>query len=306
MRIKMKQKSNTVFFVLGMVFITFFSCKGTDNSKETILTGTTSILVDETFLPIIEDQVAVFQSQYNAKIQLISKSEKEGVLSFIKNKSGAIILSRKLNKEENTIFKNKKIIPKETPFAIDAIALIKNNKCNDSLIDVADILSFIKGNRTKIRGLVFDNPNSSTVRYFSELSGIKSLSEDGVFSFKTNEEVIKYVSQNEGMVGVLGINWLFQPNISIKKYLENITILSVKDKTTSGYVYPSQENIANRKYPLARVLYIINCQGYDGLGMGFSSFIAGETGQRIILKSGLAPMREPNRNIRIRNKIENN
>jgi phosphate transport system substrate-binding protein len=302
----MKQKSNTVFFVLGMVFITFFSCKGTDNSKETILTGTTSILVDETFLPIIEDQVAVFQSQYNAKIQLISKSEKEGVLSFIKNKSGAIILSRKLNKEENTIFKNKKIIPKETPFAIDAIALIKNNKCNDSLIDVADILSFIKGNRTKIRGLVFDNPNSSTVRYFSELSGIKSLSEDGVFSFKTNEEVIKYVSQNEGMVGVLGINWLFQPNISIKKYLENITILSVKDKTTSGYVYPSQENIANRKYPLARVLYIINCQGYDGLGMGFSSFIAGETGQRIILKSGLAPMREPNRNIRIRNKIENN
>jgi phosphate transport system substrate-binding protein len=51
-------------------------------------------------------------------------------------------------------------------------------------------------------------------------------------------------------------------------------------------------------------LYIINCQGYDGLGIGFASFIAGETGQRIILKSGLAPMREPSRNISIRNKIE--
>ncbi len=302
----MKIKFKHILLVSGIVFIAFFSCKGIDNSKETILTGTTSILVDESLLPIIEDQVAVFESQYDAKIKLIAQSEKECIQSFVKNKSGTIILSRKLNKQENAVFKNRKIIPKEAPFAIDAIALIKNKKTNDTLIDLTDVIDFLKGDKTKIKGLVFDNPNSSTVRYFSELSGIKSLPENGVFSFKTNEEVIKYVSQNEGMVGVVGLNWLFQPNSSIKKYLENINILSVKDKATNNYIYPSQENIATRKYPLARVLYIINCQGYDGLGMGFSSFIAGETGQRIILKSGLAPMREPSRNISIRNKIENN
>jgi phosphate transport system substrate-binding protein len=39
--------------------------------------------------------------------------------------------------------------------------------------------------------------------------------------------------------------------------------------------------------------------------MGFASFITGEIGQRIITQSGLAPMREPSRNIRIRNQIEN-
>ena len=77
-------------------------------------------------------------------------------------------------------------------------------------------------------------------------------------------------------------------------------------ENTNGYVYPSQENIATRKYPLARVLYIINCQGFEGLGIGFASFISGEIGQRIILKSGLAPVREPSRNISIRNKIESN
>jgi phosphate transport system substrate-binding protein len=102
------------------------------------------------------------------------------------------------------------------------------------------------------------------------------------------------------------MNWIFQPTEEIKKALENVTVLSVKNNTSNEYVYPSQENLANRKYPLARVLYIINCQGYDGLGIGFASFMAGETGQRIILKSGLAPLREPSRNIRIRNKIENN
>ena len=294
-----------MMFLCRLFFLILYACNGNKN-KETILTGTTSVLVDETLLPIIEDQVAVFENQYNAKVKLIPQSEKEAVLSLTKNKSGIVVLSRKLNKEENTIFKNKKIVPRETPFAIDAIALIKNKKSKDSLVDMADVVDFLKGNRTKIKGLVFDNPNSSTMRYFYEVSGIQSIPENDVFSFKTNDEVIKYVAQNDGMIGVVGLNWLYQPKQEMTKFTDNITVLSVKDSTTNQYVYPSQDNIATRKYPLARVLYIINCQGYDGLGMGFSSFIAGEIGQRIVLKSGLAPLREPSRNIRIRNKIENN
>jgi phosphate transport system substrate-binding protein len=52
-------------------------------------------------------------------------------------------------------------------------------------------------------------------------------------------------------------------------------------------------------------LYVVNCQGYSGLGMGFTSFVGTETGQRIILKSGLLPVRMPSRKIRIRNQINN-
>jgi phosphate transport system substrate-binding protein len=39
--------------------------------------------------------------------------------------------------------------------------------------------------------------------------------------------------------------------------------------------------------------------------MGFASFVAGDIGQRIILKSGLLPVRIPGRRINIRNKINN-
>ncbi len=35
----------------------------------------------------------------------------------------------------------------------------------------------------------------------------------------------------------------------------------------------------------------VNCQGFSGLGMGFASFVAGDIGQRIILKSGLLPIK---------------
>ena len=304
--INFKNKIAAILFGIGLVLVGLYSCKGDSDNKETILTGTTSILVDESILPIIEDQVAVFESQYNATIKLLPQSEKESVQLFVNNKARTIILSRKLNTVEKAIFKNKKITPLETPFAIDAIALIKNKTSKDSIQDISEIVAFLKGNPTKIKGLVFDNANSSTTRYFLELAGLKSMPDTGVFSFKTNEEVIQYVSQNEGMIGVVGVNWIFQPRPSRKKILEKITVLSIKDKNTNGYVYPSQENIATRKYPLARVLYIINCQGFEGLGIGFASFISGEIGQRIILKSSLAPVREPSRNISIRNKIENN
>jgi phosphate transport system substrate-binding protein len=113
------------------------------------------------------------------------------------------------------------------------------------------------------------------------------------------------VSENDGMIGVVGVNWLSQPLPAMQKYVDNVNTLNVKGLTGDGAFTPSQNNIAERKYPLARDLYIINCQGYSGLGMGFASFVAGDIGQRIILKSGLLPIRIPGRNITIRNKSVN-
>ena len=300
----MKYFFKYISILVLVVIALIYSCnkKAKDNQgAETIISGKTAILVDESLLPIVEDQVAVFENQYDAKIKLLPESEKQLVMDFSKDKAKIAILSRELNAKEVAVFKQKKIVPRTTAFAIDALALINNKKSNDTLIDVDELIKFIKGDKSDIKGLVFDNPNSSSVRYLCEIAKVSSLPEKGMYSFNTNEEVVKYVSENEGMIGVVGINWLFQPSLGSKQYIEKVNILSVKSSTTSGFVYPSQENIATRKYPLARVLYIINCQGYEGLGMGFASFIAGEIGQRIVLTSGLAPMREPSHNIRIKN-----
>lgn len=298
-------KKYFAYFFLTIISLTtiVYSCKKKQTGipdTETILEGKTSILVDETLMPIIEDQQTIFESQYNAKISLIPESESESILSLVNDKAKVIVLSRKLNAEEDKIFKQKKIVPRTTQFAIDAVVFIKNKESNDTLVALNDVIAFVKGKQNGIKGLVFDNPNSSTARYIRELAGVSSLPEKNIYSFKTNDDVIKYVSENKGMIGVVGINWLTQPKVEQKKYVDNVTILYVKG-ANNEYVYPSQENIGTKKYPLARDLYIINCQGYEGLGMGFASFIAGELGQRIILQSGLAPIREPSRNIRIKN-----
>lgn len=302
---KMNKKFKVLLMFSILILVVAYSCnkKNEEPNSDTILEGKTEVLVDETLLPIVEDQALVFESQYKAKLTLIPKSETESSIAFSKLEARIIILSRGLNKQENAIFNQKKIVPKETPFAIDAITFIRNKKSNDTLIALKQVIDYLKGSKNDIKGLVFDNPNSSSVRYLCKLAGIKSLPEQGVFSFNTNDEVIKHIAQNEGLIGIVGLNWLSQPKEAMKQYVDNVNILSVKGDGNE-YVFPSQESIGTRKYPLARVLYIINCQGYDGLGMGFASFIAGEIGQRIISQSGLAPIREPSTDIRIRNQIE--
>lgn len=294
-------------FVLVILLSTlFFCCKGETKDKETILKGDVNILVDETLKPIIEDQIAVFEAEYGAKINLISKSEKEVSLGFVTDSSTrVIVLPRDLNVIEINHFKKLKIKPKVTIIGSDAIAFIINKHNKDSLVSLVDVINFVKGTSNNIKGLVFDNPNSSTVRYLNELSGVSCIEQKGVYSMKDNAEVLKFVSENDGMIGVIGLNWLYQPSVDIKNYLPKVTVMSVKGIGKKDFVAPTQNNIAEGVYPLSRDFYIINCQGYSGLGMGFASFVSGDIGQRIMLKSGLLPVRVPSRQILIRGSVDN-
>ncbi len=295
-------KKAEFFKIVALITTVFIIIKCNSKAeKETILTGKASVSVDESLMPILEEQKQIFESKYKATINLVPSSEAEIMQALLKDSIQIAVVTQKLSIEDSIRIVKLKKHPRQTLFASDAIALIANKKTNDTLISIQEIIDFMQGKpSTKIKGLVFDNPNSSSVRYMNNLAGLKTAPEKNIFSFKSNQEVIKYISENNGIIGVVGLNWLQQNDVDTK----NIHLLSVKSLKNDAYIYPSQNNIADKSYPLARDLYIINCQGYDGLGMGFASFITGEIGQRIILKSGLLPFRIPGRNIVLRKNIE--
>jgi phosphate transport system substrate-binding protein len=301
----MRRYFSFVFFIVLMFFIV--TCKQSNTkSTNTIVEGETTVLVDESIKPVVEDLVQVFESKYNTKITIVAKSEAEVIQALAKDTSRIAILTRTITKEEIAYFNSKKLYPKVTPFAKDAIAFITNKNTKDTLITLKEVTDFMKATKTsKIKGLVFDNLNSSTVRYISDLSGIKNLPSENVFSFKTNNEVIDYVAQNNGMIGVIGINYIFEPSGKMKESIQKINVLNVLNTADNKYYSPTQNNLAEGTYPLARDLFVVNAQGNEGLGMRFSAFITSEIGQRIILKSGLLPCNIPSRKIRIRNTINN-
>jgi len=289
------------------LLIVLFSCQNNAGSvQQSYTSGYEQILVDESFAPIIEDQEYLFESTYaNAKLDLVLKSENELLNLFLSDSIQVAVLSRLLTPLEKKHFENKKITIRINRFAIDGIALITKKPSKDSTVMVWDIINVLKGSGSAIKGLVFDNANSSTVRYFKELAGVKELPANGVYALKSNAEVIRYVHENPGTIGVVGVNWMVQPPTELEKIVGDLKILGVKNLEgqagSDAFYKPTQNDIALGLYPLTRSLYVVNCEGGAGLGTGFASFIAGERGQRIVLKSGLLPDSIPSREINIVN-----
>jgi len=275
--------------------------------NQTIVGGKLQVLVDETLLPVMEEQVAVFEHLYKqADVELSVAQENQIVTKLVNNEVEVAVLTRQLNAEEMTFFEARQFRPRVYRFAEDALALVVNKNSADSVITVDDIIRVMQGKEPvgQVDRLVFDNPNSSTVRYLKDLAGVDSLPATGVYALKSNSEVLKYVYETPRTVGVLGLSWVVRPDSALRRYTDGVKVLGVRSQAgkpgADGYYKPSQSNLAEGIYPLSRSVYIINAEPRKGLGMGFAAFLTGLSGQRIILKSGLMPDSLPPRELIIR------
>ncbi len=295
-------------YLLSLMICTvlFTACKRKPAEKkvtETRTSGEITLIVDETFSKILDEQILVFQSDYpDAKINTISGSEQKILPNFFSGKDRLIVLSRMLNSEEENYFKQKKYQVYTDRFAIDGIALIMNKANPDSIITVAEVFDIMRGKSDK--NLVFDHAGSSTVRYFLDSAKVDKLPEKGVYTLNTNNDVIKYVAENSNYIGVVGVNWLLQVDSSMVTSVSKVKTLGVKglpgSKGADAFYKPTQENLINAKYPFIRNVYVINSTGTAGLGTGFANWLNGPRGQLIVLKSGLGPHKMMPREFNIR------
>jgi phosphate transport system substrate-binding protein len=266
--------------------------------------GTANFAADESFSPIIDEELYIFKAAFpDAKPVVTYKPEAEVVNSLMNDKTRLIILSRMLDTAELGVLKRRALVADVNKFAIDAIALIVNQASNDTTISVAEIKNMLNGKLKVDKRIVFDNPNSSLVRYLKTLSGNKELKQKNIYALSSSKEVIKYVSTHPDAIGITGFNWLNDPDKDYADAVDKVKIVGVKDEASkinpNEYFKPSQTTLVEHTYPLSRSLYVIDCTGRKGLGAGFASFLASERGQRIILKSGLLPDSIPPREINI-------
>jgi phosphate transport system substrate-binding protein len=305
--------------ILGVLFLILIASGCTNRSQgysDTPTTGNIKIAADETFAPIMESQIQVFQAIYHfAQITPLYLSEADAFKALLIDSVRMVVASRKLNPSEEAFFKAKKIFPKQTLIAADAITLVVNPENTDSLMSVNDIKDILNGNVKNWRQLqstsklgkmqvVFDNQGSSTVRYMldSIMHGDKLSPELTALTY--NKDVVDYVAKNKNAIGIIGVNWVSDHSDSTSmSFLNKVKIvrLSKEAKATLDNSYkPYQAYIAQHVYPFIRYLYVINAEPRTGLASGFAAFIASDRGQRIILKSGILPATQPLRIIHIR------
>jgi len=299
-------KNNIAYILLLLVSVAGLTACNSPGKKgspvDSYTSGTASFVADESFVPILDQELYVFKAtNKEAKPYVIYKSENDALRLFLNDSVRVALLARTLTKQEMEMFKRKSLYPQINCFAYDAVTLIVNELSTDTLTSVGDIKAMLNGKTKSDKNIVFDNANSSLIRYLRELSGNTKFDQKNLFALKTNVEVIKYVSEHPQAIGFISYSWLLEPSKDYAHLLNKVKIVSVKDENSKDYpgkyYKPNQGTLAMREYPLSRPLYIINNTGRPGLGTGFASFILGERGQRIVLRSGLLPDSIPTREI---------
>lgn len=264
--------------------------------------GRATFVADESFSPIVAQEEYVYRSRYpNADPVFIYKTENQAVNMLLNDSVRLAVLSRRLDTAERNIITRRTLSVEEVPFAVDAITLIVNKSSNDTAITIAQLKKELKGEGNGNKTIVFDNPNSSLVRYLKDFSGNKEFKQKNIYALKSNIEVIKYVSEHPDALGIIGFSWINNPENEYADYVEKVKVVGVRDEGNkqypNEYFKPSQESLVLKQYPLSRSLYLINCSSKNGLAAGFVTFLASDVGQRIILKSGLLPDSIPPREI---------
>ncbi len=309
----MKTYWKTIFFLIIPVIIISGCGQGGNQITETPTTGNIKIYVDESYQLLLDTEIYTFQALYKyAKINPTYKPEGSIVKDFMNDSVRTIVVNRKLTQNEEEVLKSKSIIPRTTKIAYDALAFIINNNNQDSLLKFSQVSDIFNGTLNQWKQInpksplqdlivVFDNNTSGNVRYIKEKFDIKQNFPSNCFAVKSNQEVISYVEKHENAIGIISVNWISDADDSVTiNFMNRTKVVSIENPSSGVFSKPYQGFIAEGSYPLIRDVYMICRETFTGLGDGFIQFVAGDKGQRIVLKSGLVPATMPIRLVEVK------
>ncbi len=294
-------------FAAAIAMLSACEQKGPDGVKlDTPTSGSVSIMVDEGYQPVIASVIDVFDSIYRGtKINARYVPEMEAVKALVDDSVEVIIIPRPLTDDETNYFKSKGFVPRVNLVAHDAVAFIINPANKDSVLTVDHVRRILTGEITTWKQinpksgmgkitLVFDNANSSNVRYCRDSIAGGAPLPANASATKTNNEVINYVAKNKGAIGIIGANWVSDSDDKgVQTFLKDIVLLDIAKESGAEGFGPYQAYLATKQYPFRRSMHIINCQARAGLGLGLASFLASDPGQRIMMKEGLLAANVP-------------
>ena len=295
-----------------VIIASISSCgnKSKNARTDTYASGKATIMSDESFSPIINEELQVFHATYpDAEITPIYTNELDEMNALMKQEVHLIITARNFNEKELNYFKSNGLQPRYFPIGYDGLAFIINKENVDSCIHVDDIKKILSGQVTLWKqvnpnskfgeiDVVFDNNKSAAVHWVvdSILDG-KPINSKNITAVKTSEEVINYVEKTKNAIGIIGSNWLNDKrdttNVTFKKNIQVMNVCSVPGAKAGemNSWKPYQLYLLDGRYPFARTVYALLVDPFHGLPVGFANFLQSPIGQKIVLKSALLPYR---------------
>jgi len=287
-----------------------------DPYRSTTVSGSVKIAVDETVRPVLEAEIEMFKAIYGyAEISASYLPENESFERLLNDSVQLIIASRQLRPDEIALIHRRQLYPKQLKVATDAIALIVNSSCTDSMLSMKQVRDILTGKISDWNQLnpkspsqpikvLFDNEKSGIVHFLADSLCKGNFLKKNASAMAYNIDVIEYTASHPGVLGFIGTSWISNKNDSLHLSFHKkirVMALSKSDIPTAENSYkPYQAYLLDNMYPLTRSVFMINTEPRSGLCTGFVSFVASDKGQRIILKSGILPAVAPTRVVNIR------
>lgn len=274
----MKQ-TRLLIMTIGMLL--FSSCYERPTRTDTATSGITQVAVDESFAPVVEASINVFESLYpKAAIIPFYTTDLNSYQLLMDDSIRLIIGTRLLTENELAIIEERKQRVRSHKIAIDGIAVITHKDNNDTLLTTHQLQKILTGEIDSWKQLnpksplgeitvMFDTPNSSMVRYMQDSitlnrpfgANVKALSADSALADITqlvsHDKVIEYVATHANAIGFVGLNWISSPTDSISHgFIEGINIVSMSSSLEATplnsykpYPYQLALEMAHREDP---------------------------------------------------------
>lgn len=259
--------------------------------------GTIHISADESFKPVLDAEVQVYQATYpDARIIVDYKPEAECIKDALIDSVRMVITTRRFSdKEIKFITDSLKVDPKQSTIAYDAIAVVVNKAATDSFFTMQELKDLVSG-KTPVLTPVFDGVRAtSTVRFMMDSVLKGAPLGPKVTAARSSDSVLNYVAENKNAVGFIGVSWIGNKEDSTQlSFLHKVTIANIQSTDNpEGYIKPYQANIYARRYPMVRDLVYLLKEKYQGLGNGFANFLTADRGQLIFRRAYLLPAKMP-------------
>ncbi|MDX9750509.1 MAG: substrate-binding domain-containing protein [Flavobacteriales bacterium] len=261
--------------------------------------GAVTLLADADFRAVIEGEVLAFANNYPQAEVEVRYTAGVDVLRDLMNDTLRVAFTTVMpGAEQQAYFNSRNLYPEVVPVLTDGIAVVRAPGQPDT-IGVGTVMARLRGD-TEGR-VLFDGPGSAVVLALAD--SLFDGDAAGMFNAAAAENVdslVRRLAADPSLLGLISfahISDLDDPRCRALR--EQLTLCRVAPRAGGEAVALNQSTLADGSYPLRRTLYAVVTEGKTGLGTGFVSFVAGYKGQRAILKSGLAPIRVPARDVEI-------
>lgn len=314
----MKLMIKNIFILLASVILLVACNRGSKTPVTTSTSGTITLMCDNSFENIMQQEIDVFEFQY-PKAHILARflPQNDVIDSLMQFKTRAIVVARDLTKQEKDYLRKNKRAVRSKMIAVDALALIVNPENTIEMIsrkEIGDILTGKLTNWNEVEPskvgdikIVFDNENSSTVQYMRDSLMNGEPFGKNVYAQGSIEGVFQAVKNSKNAIGVIGVSWITSDmrnsevsteemvaqlnddkGVNMAEFDGTVKVLKVMGNTREAYK-PYQQYIYDGRYPLFRQIYMIIASAGGSLEHGFFSFVTSFNGQKLIMKTGVMP-----------------